>query len=464
MSCPRTALAQRVFEGSEMPITAHFVLKYLCCVLVALAVAFAVPAQTQKKAPAKKSGVAATKKAAPKPAVKKPAAKKPAPKAPVRKKAPAKPAPPPPPPPPISTICVDADSGIVISESNADMQRPPASMIKLLLMLMVMEGVEAKKWTLDATVTVSARAQGMGGTQVLIAAGETWPLEHMMRAVAVASANDASMAVAESLWGTEAAYLEAANARALEIGMKSTKITGVSGLPPDKGEAFDQTTARDMSILARMCVTKPKILEWAATRTFQLRETTAAHETTNKLMSQMPDCDGLKTGFIRAAGFCITASAKRDDTRLIAVVMGHQNKYTRFNDAQALLEDGFRNFRKIRLVRANDTIDTAVPAKGCPGETLKLHTAEDLWVKMKMTDVANVKYSAVLTESITPPIAVGAPLGTLVLRVNGQKIGEVPLLPPADLAHCGWKLDPAQGARGTWVVPKKRGLFFNRRN
>ena len=452
-----------------MPTTAHFVIRLIFCVLLVLCVALTASAQPQKKAAAKKSNATATKKPAAKPAAaKKPApkaaTKKAAPKAPVRKRAAPKPAaPPPPPPPPISTICVDADSGIVISESNADMVRPPASMIKLLLMLMVVEGVEAKKWKLDAPINVSARAQGMGGTQVLIAAGETWPLEHMMRAVAVASANDASMAVAETLWGTEAAYLQAANARALEIGMTKTKITGVSGLPPDKGEEFDQTTARDMALLGRMCVAKPKILEWAGTKTFQLREKSALHESTNKLMSQMPDCDGLKTGFIRAAGFCITATAKRDDTRLISVVMGHQNKYTRFNDAQALLDAGFRVFRKIRLVRANDTIDTAVPAKGCPGESIKLLTANELWVKMKITDITSVKYSAVLPESIVPPVAIGVPLGTLVLRVNGEKIGEVPLLPPADLAPCGWKLDPTIGESGTWVAPRKRG-FFNRRN
>lgn len=443
-----------VLEGSEMPIAANSVFRSCCCFLVAVCVALGAAGETSKKPPAKKSSVSST-------------AKKSLPKAPVRKKAPAKPskpAPPPPPPPIISTICIDADSGIVISEQNADMVRPPASMIKLLLMLMVVEGLEAKKWTLDTTITVSARAQGMGGTQVLIAAGETWPLEHMMRAIAVASANDAAMAVAESLWGSEAAYLKAANARALEIGMTKTKISGVSGLPPDKGEPFDETTARDMATLGRMCVTKPKIMEWVGTKTYQLRESSAPHESTNKLLTQMPDCDGLKTGFIRAAGFCITATAKRDDIRLIAVVMGHQNKYTRFNDAEALLDAGFKQFRKVRLVRANDTIDTAIPANGCPGGSLKLLTVRDLWVKMKLTDIPNIKFSAVLPESITPPVAVGDVLGTLVLRVNGEKVGEVPLVAPADLSPCGWKLDPEIGVSGSWVAPKKRGFFFNRRN
>lgn len=428
----------------------------VAAVVLVFAVACDAAAQTTKKKPA----AVPAKKAAPKPPVKKAVPKKPAPKAPAKKKA--APSAPPAPVIPISTFCVDADTGIVISEMNADIPRPPASMIKLMLMLMVVEGVHAKKWRWDTPVTVTAHAQGMGGTQVLIAAGETWPLEHMMRAVATASANDAAMAVAETLWGSEAAYLKAANARAAELGMTKTIINGVHGLPPGKGEAFDQTTARDMAQLARACVQYPKILEWTAAKSFKLREGAAEHDATNKLLTQMPDCDGLKTGFIRAAGFCIAATAKREDIRLISIAMGYTDKVKRFNDAQQLLEDGFKSFRKVRLVRANDSIDRAVPAVDCTVKQIKLVTADELWVKMRVADLHRVKYSAVLPEVIEPPVIPGNALGKLVLRLDGAQIGEVALLPPANLSLCGWVVDPKAGEEGGWGPPRKRGFF--RRN
>lgn len=366
---------------------------------------------------------------------------------------------------PISTICVDADSGVIISESNADVQRPPASMIKLMLMLLVTEGLEAGKWKLDTPITVSARSQGMGGTQVLLKAGDVFPLDHLMHAVAVASANDAAMAVAEGLWGSEADYLKAANARAAELGMTKTVIHGVHGLPPGKGEEFDQTCARDMSLLGRMCVTKPQIMEWVGSRDFQLTESSAVHASTNKLLARMPDCDGLKTGFIRAAGFCITATAKRGDTRLICVVMGHPSKYGRFNDAEKLLEEGFNNFRKVRLVAKGDPVDSPILAEGCNNLMIKLVAQEELWVKMKLSDMPNIKYSAVLPDKITPPVASGAPLGKLILRLDGQQIGEVPLVLPDDLSMCGWV---QQGTPPMWgppaaAKPEKRGGFFRGR-
>jgi len=363
---------------------------------------------------------------------------------------------------PVSTICVDAATGIVISESNADIARPPASMIKLMLMLMVVEGVEAGKWTLETPITVTVRAQGMGGTQILVKAGDVWPLEHLMLGVAVASANDGAMAVAEGLWGSEAEYLKAANARASELGMTKTVLNGVHGLPPDKGEGFDQSSARDMATLARLCVQKPKIMEWAATREYQLREESALHTSTNKLLFRMPDCDGLKTGFIRAAGFCITATAARGENRRIAVVMGHPNKYGRFNDAEALLEDGFSKFVSFTLLKAGHVVDTGVPAQDCLAQKIKLVTGDDLQVSMLVTDASKLKYSAVLPEILVPPLQSGTVVGQLIVRVDGNKIGEVPLVIPADLGACGWEATVQPDAAPTWSPPKK-GWFFRRK-
>ncbi|MBI2432081.1 MAG: D-alanyl-D-alanine carboxypeptidase, partial [Candidatus Hydrogenedentes bacterium] len=266
---------------------------------------------------------------------------------------------------PVSAICVEAESGLVLFQQDADVPRPPASMVKLMMMLLVAEGVEGGTWTLQQPIAISTYASSMGGTQVFLKAGEVWPLAKMMDAVAVASANDGAVAVAEGLWGTLAKYLETANRRALELGMIDTVYRSANGLPPDNGRDFDLTTARDMAVLARACVQHDMIMRWVGQREFQFRETDALKSNTNKLLWRMPDCDGMKTGYIRAAGFCITATAQRGGVRLISVVMGNPSKYDRFNQAQQLLEGGFRNVRKLRLVAQGQSLGKPVPVNNC---------------------------------------------------------------------------------------------------
>lgn len=238
-------------------------------------------------------------------------------------------------------ICMEAASGRVLEAQNADVQRPPASMVKLMLMLLVAEGEARGDWTFETKITASRHAQAMGGSQVWLAAGDVFALGHLMRAVAVGSANDAAMAVAEGLWGSEAAYLAAANARAKALGMTRTEVHSVHGLPPSKGEKTDLTTVRDMAVLARQCVRYPRILDWVGRKEFEFRPGQSILYNTNKLLWRMEGCDGLKTGYTRVAKFCVAATAERNGVRLIAVVMGHPSKYGRFNLAQRMLEEGF---------------------------------------------------------------------------------------------------------------------------
>lgn len=250
--------------------------------------------------------------------------------------------------PEISTICVDASNGAVLSEQNADQQRAPASMVKMIQLLLVAEGLKTGRWTLETPIPISEHAQRMGGTQVFLTKGQTWPLGQLMNAVAVASANDAAMAVAEGLWGSEQAYLEAANLRANELGMSNTIFYSVHGLPPDKGKAGDLTTSRDMAILARHCAQQAQIMEWVGQKEFRFRPGDAVIYNTNKLLWRMENCDGIKTGYTRASGFCVAATAKRDGIRLICVVMGSPSKYGRFNLAKELMEKGFAELRRMQ--------------------------------------------------------------------------------------------------------------------
>ncbi|MCH7909931.1 MAG: D-alanyl-D-alanine carboxypeptidase, partial [Candidatus Hydrogenedentes bacterium] len=286
----------------------------------------------------------------------------------------------------ISAFSIEAETGLVLLEHNADVVRAPASMVKIMLMLLVVEGLERGDWTLQTPIEASRHAQRMGGTQVYLHEGEVHPLEALMIAVAVASANDAAMAVAEGLWGSEEAYLANVNERARELGMDSSEFHSVHGLPPDRGEEPDKTTARDMATLARTCVRHPQILEWTNTVSFELRPAEGKKYTTNTLMRQMPECDGLKTGYIRSAGFCITATAEREGLRIISVVMGYNDNRARFDLAGRLLQEGLDDVRKERVVIRGVTPAPTVRVANSETKAVALEFSDDLWVTVRRSD------------------------------------------------------------------------------
>lgn len=330
--------------------------------------------------------------------------------------------------PDISYICLEAESGLVLAEHRAGAVRPPASMLKLLLLLLIDEGVEQGAWRLDTPVTATAKAAGMGGTQVYLKAGETFPLEALAEAIAVASANDASMAAAESLFGSEAACLDAMNRRAKVLGMKDTHFYSVNGLPPDKGESFDETTARDMALLARACLERPRIRAWTGQRELSFRDGKLKKSNTNKLLWRMPGCDGLKTGYIRAAGFCITATAERNGVRLIAVVMGHPSKYGRFNLAEELMDEGFGELSRYRLFARGQAVGQPVRVRNARVDHVRLVVADDVWLTMRDADKSRIEIVAHRPQTLEAPVPAGQEVGKAEVQLNGQTLAEVRLL------------------------------------
>lgn len=338
----------------------------------------------------------------------------------------------------VSVICVEADTGAILYEKGADIVRPPASMIKLMLMLLVAEGLEQGDWTLDTVITASRHAQGMGGTQVYLAAGEKHPLRTLMHAVAVASANDAAMAVAEQLWGSEEAYLARMNERAQELGMTRSEFHSVHGLPPSRGEQPDKTTARDMATLGRACMTEPQVREWVAMKRFAFRTKDNLIRNTNELLWRMENCDGLKTGYIRAAGFCVTATAANEDFRLIVVVMGHKNKERRFTLAEDLFEYGFLNVRRAHLVKRGETSGPTVPVENCETPEITLGVEGDIWVTASQEEISRMEVKMVVPEALTAPMKKGATVGEAQLSLDGTTLQSVPLILPVDLEGAGW--------------------------
>ena len=352
--------------------------------------------------------------------------------------------------PTISVLCMEADRGVILHAENERVKRPPASMIKLMLMLLVVEGYERGDWTPDREITVTRISEGMGGTQVYLNAGETWKLSHLLTATTVASANDAAMAIAEGLWGGETAYLEVANARAKALGMEDTVIHGVHGLPPDRGEAFDVTTAHDMALLARACVDKPLIMELAGRKEFQFRPTDSTKFNTNKLLWRMEDCDGLKTGFINAAGFCIAASAKRDGRRLICIVMGSPSKYGRFQLAEDTMNRYFDDYASVRLLAKGDSIGVSVPLERGRVDQADVVPSNDVVLDIPRHLASSLEITAQHPATLQAPLGKGAEVGSLEVSLNGTALYSGPLVLSEDAPSKGWYLAIKDG-KAKWM-------------
>lgn len=327
---------------------------------------------------------------------------------------------------PVSFICIEPESGMILMEENADLQRPPASMLKMMLLLLVEEGLEAGSWNYEKQIPISVRAQGMGGTQVYLGTGESWPLETLMKAMAVASANDASLAVAEGLWGSVEECLKVMNKRAAELGMTKTTFYSVHGLPPDDGKTFDQTSARDMATLGCELLKHPDILTFTSMEKFALRPGDSAKTNTNHLLGRMPGCDGLKTGYIRAAGFCLTATAKRNDIRLVAVVMG-SDRSGRFNHTEEILEECFKMVQRVAPIQAGMTIGKPVAvAKGLASE-INLKAKDDIRVIVKNTDLDRLALEITAPTTIEAPVEAGREAGQVRVMLDNAPLGETPL-------------------------------------
>lgn len=353
--------------------------------------------------------------------------------------------------PEYSAFAIEAETGLVLYEKNADVVRPPASMIKLMMMLLVAEGLEEGKWTLEQPITASRKAQHMGGTQVYLEAGDTFSLGHLMKALSVASANDAGMAIAEGLWGSEEAYRTAMNERIADLGMKNSEFNSVHGLPPDRGSEPDKTTARDMAILGQACVKVPQILEWTALRELQFRPNEAIKYTTNRLMRRRDDMDGLKTGFISAAGYCITATLQKDGVRIISVVMGHTNRDERFKLAEKLLDEGIASIRRDVFVPENTKIVEGIPVENCEVEITALSTKEGISLLTRREDYEQIKLLYDHPKKLKAPLNKGDKIGTVSALLGAEVLAERDLYITEDLPEARW----------TWKLEKKVTGWFS---
>lgn len=330
-----------------------------------------------------------------------------------------------------SVILMELESGTVIMEKEADKSRPIASVTKIMTLLLISEAVDAGKLSLTDTVTVSEYAASMGGSQVFLEPGETQDVETMMKCISIASANDACVAMAEHLAGSEAAFVEQMNAKAKELGMKNTTFYNCCGLDV----AGHLSCAKDVALMsAELMKNHPWITKYTTTWMDTIIHSTRRGDSefglanTNKLIKQYNGITGLKTGSTDEAKYCLSATAERNGVKLVAVVLAAPDTKTRFREAAALLDYGFAKC----MVYRDDGTDfplTEVAVTGGQKNTVEVGLKEPFsHVFTGGEELSAIKREVVLKEKIIAPLVAGETIGTYCYSLNGKELGRVDII------------------------------------
>ncbi len=319
-----------------------------------------------------------------------------------------------------AALLMDQDTGTVLYDKNGDTQMPMASITKLMTLLLTFEAIHDGKLQYDQEVPVSEHAAAMGGSQIWLEPGEHFTLKEMLKAVCVCSANDAAVAVAELVAGSEPAFVSQMNARAAELGMENTNYCNACGLDA----SGHYSTAHDVAILSRYILnTCPEILEYSGIWTDQLRSGETHLVNTNKLLKRYPGMTGLKTGTTSGAGVCISATAVRDDLSLIAVILGSPSGKERFEAATSLLDYGFANY-EAGVVPALPNAPLELPVRGAKQGTVQLDYNDlPMHILLKKGEGKDLRTELELPESVEAPLDQSEELGTVNLYAGEEKLG-----------------------------------------
>ena len=319
-----------------------------------------------------------------------------------------------------ATLLMDAATGTVLWQENAHAVLEPASVTKIMTMLLVCEAIDAGQLSLDQMVTTSAHAAGMGGSQVYLEEGEQMTVQDLLKAVAVASGNDAAVALGEAVAGSESAFVEKMNQRAAQLGMGDTHFVNCTGLPTE-GHV---TSAWDIALMSRELLKHDLIRQFTSIWMDSLRNGAFGLSSTNKLIHSYEGCTGLKTGFTATAGYCISATARRDDMELIAVVLGAKDSKDRFNTAATLLDWGFANFKLITV--APEEALPAVPVALGTRDSVELNPVQ-AQILIRAADEGQITTQVVLPGGVEAPVEQGAQLGAFVVQIGDQIAAVCPL-------------------------------------
>ncbi|MCL2592374.1 MAG: D-alanyl-D-alanine carboxypeptidase [Defluviitaleaceae bacterium] len=329
-----------------------------------------------------------------------------------------------------AAILMEPETGKVIVEHNADEQLPPASVTKVMTMLLIYEAIAQGKIKWDDMVTTSEHAANMGGSQIFLEPGEMQTVRDLTKSIVVSSANDASVAMAEFIAGSEEGFVQKMNEKAKELGMKNTNFMNASGLDTE-GHV---TSARDIAIMSRELITKhPEVFEFTTIWMDTIIHRTARGESefglsnTNRLLRTYRGATGLKTGSTSQALFCISATAERDGLQLIAVILGAPDSVTRFGEAKKLLDYGFANYRIEKGYEAGTEKGEVAVNKG-QAESVRVVVQEEISVIMPKGNNVALESRVELLDSLDAPVAAGTKAGEVIYTAEGKEVGRSSLV------------------------------------
>jgi D-alanyl-D-alanine carboxypeptidase (penicillin-binding protein 5/6) len=336
-----------------------------------------------------------------------------------------------------SAILMDAATGTILYEKNKAERLPPASITKIMTMLLILEALDQNKLTLQEKVSTSEYAASMGGSQIFLEPGEQMTVEEMFKGIAIASGNDASVAMAEKLAGNEAAFVQMMNERAQQLGMKNTNFVNPNGLPSPE----HYSTAEDIALMSREILKHQEIIAFTGLYQDYLRKDSDKPfwlVNTNKLVRFYSGADGLKTGYTSEAKFCLSATAKRDDLRLIAVVLGEPNTKTRNMEVASLFDYAFAQYQSHILLKQGDPLGVIKINKGKQAE-MELTAEQPYSVLMKKGEsTQNIRHELIYDEAIKAPVEIGQPLGKIAIYNGTTKLQEYLIHSPIRVEEANW--------------------------
>jgi len=310
-----------------------------------------------------------------------------------------------------------------------------------MLSAVVLERVEKGGLHLTDKITVSRDASKMGGSQVFLKAGETFTLEELMKATMVASANDAAYAIGEHLAGSKEGFVALMNEKAKELKMADTEFHSLHGLPPSKGDQDDLTSCSDLAVLARELISKyPKLLEWTSIQNDRFRDGTFVLNNHNKLLSKMAGMDGLKTGYYVEAGYNVVATAKKNDLRLIVVVMGSPTNGMRDRLAMEKLKTYFASYEMVPIVRKGEVVDKEILLPDGETPRIKAVTGEGFSYPLPRDKKGSVTKEMNLPEKIEGEVKQGQVVGHMVIKSGNEEIGRVNIVSPIHVPKAGLRV------------------------
>lgn len=336
-----------------------------------------------------------------------------------------------------SAILMDAGTGTVIYEKNSHDKLPPASITKIMTMLLTVEAIDAGTLKLTDKVRTSEYAASMGGSQIFLEPGEEMTVDDMLKGIAMASGNDASVAMAEKLAGSESAFVDLMNKRAEELGLKDTHFANCNGLPTKD----HYSSAHDIAVMSRELLKHPQIIKYTGSYQDYLRKDTPKPfwlVNTNKLVRFYTGADGLKTGYTSEAKFCLSATASKDGLRAIAVVLGEPNTKTRNSEVSGMFDYLFSQYKVHTIHKTGDTLGTLKIEKGVKRD-LPIVAQENYTLLLKKGIAqAGIRHETVILDKVKAPVAKGQTIGKLVVYQGTTVLKEYELKAPEAVAKAGW--------------------------